>query len=243
MKRKWILIAAMVIAVSMVFSLSLAGCKATTAETTAAAGDYCSRGDHSSRETTAAETTAGKPLPVVGISTGSSGTSWRNIMIAALEEVGKEYKDAGKIADYKLVNNVTNGDATEQANIIRDFISSGVNIIMVNPNSPDALNGVIKEAQDAGIMVVAFDATVTAPDVLNVTLDHYSWMKKNVEFIFSTVPKGNYIDIYGLEGHPANNDREKAVTDALARTILTSKCLPGPQVIGTRQKLKKLQPR
>ena len=25
--------------------------------------------------------------PVVGISTGSSGTSWRNIMIAALEQV------------------------------------------------------------------------------------------------------------------------------------------------------------
>jgi len=210
MKRKWILIAAMVIALSMVFSLSLAGCKATTAETTAAA---------TAAETTAAETTAAEAaaaLPIVGISTGSSGTSWRNIMIAALEEVGKEYKDAGKIADYKLVNNVTNGDATEQANIVRDFISSGVNIIMVNPNSPDALNGVIKEAQDAGIMVVAFDATVTAPDVLNVTLDHYSWMKKNVEYIFSTVPEGNYIDIYGLEGHPANNDREQAVTDVLA---------------------------
>jgi hypothetical protein len=43
--------------------------------------------------------------PVVGISTGSSGTSWRNIMIAALEEVGNEYKAAGKIADYKIVIN------------------------------------------------------------------------------------------------------------------------------------------
>ena len=74
-------------------------------------------------------------LPVVGISTGSSGTSWRNIMIAALDTVGKEYKAAGKIADYMMVNNVTNGDATEQANIIRDFISKGVNIILLNPNS------------------------------------------------------------------------------------------------------------
>ena len=39
----------------------------------------------------------------------------------ALDSVGKEYKAAGKIADYLMVNNVTNGDATEQANIIRDF--------------------------------------------------------------------------------------------------------------------------
>jgi ribose transport system substrate-binding protein len=158
---------------------------------------------------------AGKTLPVVGISTGSSGTSWRNIMIAALEQVGEEYVAAGQIASYKLVNNVTNGDATEQANIVRDFISQGVDIIMVNPNSPDALNGVIKEAQDEGILVVSYDATVTAPNVLNVTLDHYAWNKKNVEWIASTLKKGNVIQIYGLDGHPANNDRIRATYDVL----------------------------
>ncbi|NLJ49799.1 MAG: substrate-binding domain-containing protein [Candidatus Atribacteria bacterium] len=157
---------------------------------------------------------AQKP-PVVGISTGSSGTSWRNIMIAALEEVGNEYKAAGKIADYKIVNNITNGDATEQANILRDFISQSVDIIMVNPNSPDALNGVISEAQDEGILVVAYDATVTAPNVLNVTLDHYAWNKKNVEYIASTLQKGNVIQIYGLDGHPANNERIRATDDVL----------------------------
>jgi ribose transport system substrate-binding protein len=142
---------------------------------------------------------APKKAPVVGISTGSSGTSWRNIMIDALVTVGKEYKAAGKIADYKLVNNVTNGDATEQANIIRDFTSQGVDIILLNPNSPDALNGVIKEAQDAGILVLAFDATVTAPNVTNVTLDHYAWNLKNAEFICSTLKSGNAIQIYGLD--------------------------------------------
>ncbi len=155
--------------------------------------------------------------PLVGISTGSSGTSWRTIMINALETVGKEYKAAGKIKDYKLVNNVTNGDATEQANILRDFISQGVDIILVNPNSPDALNGVIKEAQDEGILVVSYDATVTAPDVLNVTLDHYAWEYKNVEWIASTLKSGNLIQIYGLEGHPANNDRIRATYDVLKK--------------------------
>jgi len=155
-------------------------------------------------------------LPVVGISTGSSGTSWRDIMIAAMQEVGDEYKAAGKIADYKIVNNITNGDATEQANILRDFISQGMDIIMVNPNSPDALNGVIKEAQEEGILVVSFDATVTAPGVVNITLDHYAWNKKNVEFIASTLQKGNAVQIYGLEGHPANNERIRATYEVLA---------------------------
>jgi ribose transport system substrate-binding protein len=160
---------------------------------------------------------AAPKAPVVGISTGSSGTSWRNIMIDALVQVGKEYKSAGKIANYKIVNNVTNGDATEQANIIRDFTAQGVNIILVNPNSPDALNGVIKEAQDAGILVVAFDATVTAPDIVNVTLDHYAWNTKNAEYICSTLKAGNAIQVYGLDGHPANNDRIKATSDVLKK--------------------------
>lgn len=160
---------------------------------------------------------AQKKPPMVGISTGSSGTSWRTIMIDALEMVGKEYKAAGKIRDYKLVNNVTNGDATEQANILRDFISQGMDIILVNPNSPDALNGVIQEAQEEGILVVSYDATVTAPGVLNVTLDHYAWMTKNMEWIASTLKSGNMIQIYGLEGHPANNERIRATADVLKK--------------------------
>src|SRR5208337_3571933 len=81
----------------------------------------------------------------------------------------------------------------------------------------DALNGVIKEAQDAGILVVSFDATVTAPNVLNVTLDHYAWETKTVEFIASTLKEGNAIQIYGLGGHPANNERIRATADVLKK--------------------------
>jgi len=160
---------------------------------------------------------ADKPI-VMGISSGSSGTSWRDIMVAAIISVGDEYKASGVISDYKLVNNVTNGDAAEQANIIRDFIADpNINVIVINPNSPDALNGVIKEAQDAGKIVLSADATVTAPGVVNVTLDHYAWNTKNVEYIASTLQSGNVIQVYGLDGHPANNERIRATNDVLAK--------------------------
>jgi ribose transport system substrate-binding protein len=62
---------------------------------------------------------------------------------------------------------------------------------------------------------VSFDATVTAPNVLNVTLDHYAWNLKNVKWIASTLKSGNAIQIYGIDGHPANNDRIKATADVL----------------------------
>jgi ribose transport system substrate-binding protein len=203
----------------VVFALSvfLTGCGQTEEPTTETPVDEPEAPAEPTAPEEPSESADEKDLPVVGISTGSSGTSWRDIMIDALEEVGDEYKAAGKIADYKLVNNVTNGDATEQANILRDFIADEVDIILVNPNSPDALNGVIKEAQDAGILVLSYDATVTAPDVVNVTLDHYAWNTKNVEYVASTLQSGNVIEIYGLDGHPANNERIKATQDVLSK--------------------------
>ncbi|HML36137.1 MAG TPA: substrate-binding domain-containing protein [Bacillota bacterium] len=200
MKRKGIRLIALALMVLLVSMTLLAGCGSKENTADQGGGDTA------------------KDLPTVGITTGSSGTVWRNIMIDSLEMVGDEYKDAGKIADYKIVNNVNNGDATEQANIIRDFISEGVDIILVNPNSPDALNGVIKEAQDAGILVLSFDATVTAPDVVNVTLDHYAWETKNAEFICETLGgKGNVVDIHGIDGHPADNERIRATDDVLKK--------------------------
>lgn len=53
---------------------------------------------------------------VVGFTSGSSGTSWRDQMIDDFKEVAEEYKADGRLKDYKIVNNTTNGDATEQAN-------------------------------------------------------------------------------------------------------------------------------
>jgi ribose transport system substrate-binding protein len=197
--------------------LMLAACTTTTPEESASETASVSEAASAESEAPSEEAEATESdLPVVGIANGYYGNSFRDEMLASIEEVGDEYKEAGIIADYKIVNNVTQGDVTEQANIIRDFIQEGVDIIMVNPNAPDALNGVLAEAQDAGILCVAFDASVTAPDVLNVTIDHYAWSEKNVEWIASTLQEGNVIEIFGMDGHPANNERIKATADVLA---------------------------
>ncbi len=154
-------------------------------------------------------------LPVVGVSTGSSGSTFRDAMTQAIKDVGDEYVEAGRIKEYKIVDNATNGDATEQANIIRDFISEGVDIIIMNPNSSDSLNGVIKEAQDAGILVLSYDGTCTAEDVVTVQVNPYNWNEKLVSYVAEQVSEGTAIDIYGLDGHPGNIQRLQARDDVL----------------------------
>ena len=159
-----------------------------------------------------------KKAPLVGISTGSSGTTFRDTMLQALVEVGDEYKAAGRISDYKIVDNATNGDAAEQIAIIRDFIDMGVNIILVNCNSADALNGAIAEAQEAGILVLAYDATCTAENVVTVQCSPYEWNEKQVAYMAELMGgKGTVVDIYGLDGHPGNIQRLQARDDILAK--------------------------
>ena len=131
--------------------------------------------------------------------------------------MAKSTKRPVKSKIIKIVNNTTNGDANEQAQIIRNFIDDPeVNVILVNPNDNTALTAVIAEAQAAGKLVVVFDATAEAPGTLQVTLDLYAWNKKNVDFIADALQSGNAIQISGLDGHPANNARLEATEDVLA---------------------------
>ena len=214
-KKKVSLITSVALALCVVLVLFTA-CASTPTQSSAPAASESAQVSQAAATTAAASTAAAKKAPVIGIANGYYGNAFRDEMISSIESVGDEFKAAGKIADYKIVNNVNQGDVNEQANIIRNFIQQGVDIIMMNPNSPDALNGVVKEAQDAGILVVCFDASVTAPDVLNVSIDHYAWNTKNVDFIAKTLQKGNAIEVYGMDGHPANNARIQATKDVLA---------------------------
>lgn len=166
---------------------------------------------------TGTETPTGTSDLVVGFSTGAAGTTFRQEGIDDFTKVAEEYKAEGRIKDYKIVNNTTNWDANEQANIIRDFINDdAINVIVVNPNSPTDLNGVLAEAVAAGKTVVAADCEVDVEGVYCVSIDHYTWGHKVASYICEALGgEGNVIQIYGGEGHPANNERIRATDDVL----------------------------
>jgi ribose transport system substrate-binding protein len=72
---------------------------------------------------------------------------------------------------------------------------------VINAASPDALNGAIKQACDAGIVVVSFDGIVTEPCAYRVVVDFKKMGEQEVEFLAGQVPKGgNLLEIRGLAG-------------------------------------------
>jgi rhamnose transport system substrate-binding protein len=55
-------------------------------------------------------------------------------------------------------------EATSQIPFIEAQIQRGVEVIAIAPNSPDALNQVLRQAQDAGILVLTVNGDITGSE-------------------------------------------------------------------------------
>lgn len=152
---------------------------------------------------------------VVGLSNSFSGNSWRAQMVAEFKVAADKLKKSGVLKDY-IVADAT-GNTASQIQQIQNMIARGVNAIVIDANSETALNPVIEQAHKKGIIVVAFDNTVSSPAALNVTTDQNKFGSSGAEWLAKRLGgKGNVVVLNGVAGTPVNNARwgaAKAVFD------------------------------
>lgn len=142
----------------------------------------------------------------VGVSNGFVDSTWRTQMLENLNQVADEYKADGLVDSITVAS--ANVDVNGQIRQIRDLISAGMDIIIVDPNSPSALDGVFKQAADRGILVVAVDQAVTAPTALNVVIDQQAWAESSATWMSDQLGgSGKIVAINGVAGAPANEAR------------------------------------
>ncbi len=70
---------------------------------------------------------------------------------------------ADKVVAAADVFTTADKEVPTQAAQIQNLILQGYNAIVIDAASPEALNGAVKQACDAGIVVVSFDGIVTEP--------------------------------------------------------------------------------
>ena len=152
---------------------------------------------------------------VIGLSNGNYGTDWRTEMLQATEEAFTEEKANGIISKDSVLKVANAGtDINQQIQNTRNMINQGVNVIILEPNSATALNGVINQAKAAKIPVVAADQGVTDSYAVNVCDNHYNWGKTYATWLAKALNgKGNIVMIGGLAGNPAAVDRQKGADD------------------------------
>jgi ribose transport system substrate-binding protein len=141
--------------------------------------------------------TSGKKI---AFSNNYAGNSWRQAMLKSYDIVTKK-----AVADHVVaaadVFTTADKEVPTQAAQIQNLILQGYDAIVINASSPDALNGAIKQACGAGIIVVSFDGVVTEPCAWRVVVDFKDMGLQEVEQMAKLQPGGgNLLEIRGLAG-------------------------------------------
>ncbi len=148
----------------------------------------------------------------IGISNTVQGNGWREEMVCAMKA---QALASGKVESLNIAHR--NTDAAGQLEDMRNLIQAGVNAIVVNPANADGINAAIKEATDAGIVVVAVDQAVTEPSayVLSNNQEQYAYL--GAKWLFEKMGgKGAVVYMRGAAGAGADNDRDAGFKRALA---------------------------
>lgn len=136
----------------------------------------------------------------IALSNNYAGNSWRQAMLSSWETVTSKAVADGVVAAADAFTTAEN-QATEQAAQIQNMILEGYNAIVLNAASPTALNGAVKEACDAGVVVVSFDGIVTEPCAYRIAVDFKEMGRMQVEYLAGRLPEGgNLLEIRGLAG-------------------------------------------
>jgi len=165
------------------------------------------------RAQTGAQTgdTSGKRI---AMSNNYAGNSWRQAMLASWQKAGDAAVAAKQLKEVRSFTTAEN-QATEQAAQIQNLTLQGYDAIVVNASSPTALNGAIKQACDAGIIVVVFDSSVTEPCAYVVGVDFRRMGAMQVEYMAGRGLKGNLLEVRGLAGGFVDEEIHAGITEAL----------------------------
>jgi ribose transport system substrate-binding protein len=149
----------------------------------------------------------------VGVSNTLIGNGWREEMVCSIKA---EALASGKVSKVVLANR--NGGPSEQIADLRNLISAGVNIIILNPSDRKALDPVIKQAIAKHIVVVAVDQAVSAPGAYVLSNDQVAYGREGAEALFKALGgKGNVVEMRGIDGVPADADRHEGFQQALKK--------------------------
>jgi ribose transport system substrate-binding protein len=161
-----------------------------------------------------ADEVEGAPF-TIGVSNGFVGSEWRTQMVQDLQDANEAYMELGLTNE--LLIESADVDIQGQIQQIQNLMNRGVDALIINPNDQNALNSVMQEAADAGIVVISVDQEVSAEAALNVVTDQKEWAKISARWLVDQLGgSGDVVLIEGVVGHPANEARMAGVEEVFS---------------------------
>jgi len=218
-RAKWLVVFA---AIAVFAAACTTGGTATTAPSAAAPSSAASSAPSEAAPSTAASYTIGFS------NTGGTGNGFREEQNCTAKA---EALSSGQVSQITVTTHDT--DAAGQLQDLRDLIAKGVDALVFNPSSPDALNPALTEAKAAGIKTVAVDAYVTDPDTYNLYNNQIKYAELGAKWLFDQIGgKGTIYYMRGIAGHPADTDRDTGFKNIL-KDYPDIKVLPSADGVAT----------
>ncbi len=158
---------------------------------------------------------ARKPGPYrIALANGFIGNTWRIQMIKTAKAYADQPEVKAKLKEFKVVS--TGDDIAAQISAINNFIDSGYDAVLVDAQNPTAFKAVVRRAQQAGVVLVAFDNTIDTEDAINVNVDQEGLGKYWGDWLVKTLPNGGTVlEVRGVTGTSVDTDRHKGIQDTL----------------------------
>jgi ribose transport system substrate-binding protein len=184
-----------------VFAVVVAACSSDDEDTTTTAAE-------------ATTTTSGDGATSESVTIGFAISSFDNDFFVSLKD-GAEQGAAAAGATVTISD--AGGDAATQASQVEDFITQGVDLIMVNPVDSDAIVPSVEAANAAGIPVVAVDRGASGGDIASfVASDNVLGGTMAGEYLFEQMgDSGEVLELQGIIGTSAAQDRGEGFQIAL----------------------------
>src|SRR5450631_3584884 len=153
----------------------------------------------------------------IALANGFIANTWRIQMIQTAKAFATQPDIAAQLKEFKVVS--TGEDVAAQIAAINNFIDSGFDAIVVNAQNPSAFKPVIKRANDAGVVLVAFDNILDSEDAINVDVDQKGLGVYWAKWLAGHLPNGGKIlEVRGVSGTSVDRDRHDGIHETLDAT-------------------------
>lgn len=150
----------------------------------------------------------------IAFSNGFITHSWRTQMVKNATEAVAWYQGKGLIDNFYIQH--AGFDVDLQIQHIRNFMNMGVDAIVVDALSTTAINPVLEEAMEMGILVVAEDMPITSEKIWQIRPRHETWIEELARYVFERIDgKGSIIYLSGISGAPVSDMRDEGFYKAL----------------------------
>ncbi|MDW6003593.1 ABC transporter substrate-binding protein [Vibrio mangrovi] len=161
----------------------------------------------------------------IAFSNSYVGSDFRRVMVQNWKNVAIQAQQAGLIKEAPVTS--ANNSAPEQAKQIQNMVLEGYDAIVILAASDTALKSVVRDACNAGVVVVILASKVSEPCVYEVNYDWDEMGLAEIEYVAGRLQgKGNLLEIRGISGDATDADISAGIHKAAEK-------YPGLKIVHT----------